>query len=71
MTAEEAALREALEQARAKFHGLSCAVALHVMGDGALSLSGLLQSLREGNRACAVALGYRPGESMPAVKAKS
>ncbi len=57
---EEEKLRAALEAARAKFHGLSCAVALHLAGDGQLDLLGLLESLRKGNLSCAAALGYRP-----------
>ena len=57
---EEEKLRKALEAARAKFHGLSCAVALHLAGGDKISLVKLLQSLRDGNLACAIALGYRP-----------
>lgn len=57
---EEEKLRTALEAARAKFHGLSCAVALHLAGDGEVSLPNLLRLLRDGNLACAIALGYRP-----------
>lgn len=62
MMSEPELQKRALERARAKFHGLSCAVVLHLRGDETLNLEGLLEMLREGNRLCANALGYRGPE---------
>ena len=67
---EEERLRAALEAARAKFHGLSCAVALHLRSKADLDLEGLLEMLREGNRLCAEALGYRGPEGIQNVEQK-
>lgn len=68
---EEKRLRDALERARAKFHGLSCAVALHLRSEDRLDLEGLLEILREGNRQCADALGYRGTEGLKADEART
>lgn len=53
-------LMEALEAARAKFHGLSAAVALHLEGKITLDLEKLRELLQDGSYNCAVALGYNP-----------
>ncbi len=72
---EEERLRAALEAARAKFHGLSCALVLHLrhlhFKEGEpMSLGNILDLLREGNRQCADALGYRGQEGIHAAEAR-